>query len=273
MQINYLERCEEEIGIPWTLLYTVSKLLVNSKNFAKHIELNVIELVSCDGNVKKLRELRMSDDAKIRVCLADDHPIVMKGFAMSLESEGMEVVGLAKTPQEAISMYRQMHPDVMVLDIRFGAELTGMDAAKEILQAQPHANIVFLSQFDQDALIKETYRIGARAFVTKDCDPADLATAVQKASEAELFFMPNIAERLANLSVRGDPSPQSLLDERSLQIFTMMAEGLTNVEIAEKLDLSQKTISNISQSVKEKLGIHRPALITKLAVKHGLVQP
>ncbi|TXI89752.1 MAG: response regulator transcription factor [Burkholderiaceae bacterium] len=215
----------------------------------------------------------MSDDAKIRVCLADDHPIVMKGFALSLEAEGMEVLGLAKTPQEAISMYRELHPDVMVLDIRFGAELTGLDAAKEILQTQPHANIVFLSQFDQDALIKETYRIGARAFVTKDCDPADLATAVQKASEAELYFMPSIAERLANLSVRGDPSPRTLLDERSLQIFIMMAEGLTNVEIAEKLDLSQKTISNISQSVKEKLGIHRPALITKLAVKHGLIEP
>lgn len=209
----------------------------------------------------------------IRVLLADDHPIVMTGFAMSLAAEGMEVVGQAKTPQEAVDQFMSLLPDVVVLDIRFGAEMTGLDAARHILEKQADAQIVFLSQFDQDALIKETYRLGAKAFVTKDCDPADLAVAVQRASEGELYFMPQIAERLANLSVRGDASPQTLLDERSLEIFKLMAEGLTNVEIAEKLDLSQKTISNISQAVKEKLGIHRPALITKLAMKHGLIEP
>ena len=209
----------------------------------------------------------------IRVLLADDHPIVMTGFAMSLSGEGMTVLGQVKTPQDAVQQYAALQPDVMILDIRFGAELTGLDAAKEILLAHPNANIVFLSQFDQDSLIKETYRLGAKAFVTKDCNPADLAIAVRRASAGELYFMPNIAERLANLSVRGDASPQTLLDERSLEIFKLMAEGLTNVEIAEKLDLSQKTISNVSQAVKEKLGIHRPALITKLAVKHGLIEP
>ncbi|MBI3713224.1 MAG: response regulator transcription factor [Burkholderiales bacterium] len=208
----------------------------------------------------------------IRVLLADDHPIVMTGFAMSLAAEGMQVVGQAKTPQEAVAQFELLQPDVLVSDIRFGAELSGLDAAKNILGKFPQARIVFLSQFDQDALIKETYKLGAKAFVTKDCDPSELAIAVQKASQAELYFMPAIAERLANLSVMGDASPQTLLDERSLEIFKLMAEGLTNVEIAEKLDLSQKTISNISQSVKEKLGIHRPALLTRLAVKHGLIQ-
>jgi two-component system invasion response regulator UvrY len=224
------------------------------------------------SNQVSISKLRESSDKSIRVLLADDHPIVMKGFAMSLAAEGMDVVGQAKTPQEAVEQYVALLPDVVVLDIRFGAEMTGLDAAKHILEKQPEAQIVFLSQFDQDALIKETYRLGAKAFVTKDCDPADLAVAVQRASQGELYFMPQIAERLANLSVRGDASPQTLLDERSLEIFKLMAEGLTNVEIAEKLDLSQKTISNISQAVKEKLGIHRPALITKLAMKHGLIE-
>ncbi|MES3023003.1 MAG: response regulator transcription factor [Pseudomonadota bacterium] len=209
----------------------------------------------------------------IRVLLADDHPIVMTGFAMSLSGVGMDVVGQARTPEEAASMYAELKPDVMVLDIRFGTELTGLDAARDILKQFPSANVVFLSQFDQDSLIKETYRLGARAFVTKDCDPADLATAVRYAHEGKLYFLPHIAERLANLSVRGDESPQSQLDQRGLEIFKLMAEGLTNAEIAEKLNLSTKTISNISQSVKEKLGVHRQAYITKLAVKHGLIEP
>jgi DNA-binding NarL/FixJ family response regulator len=192
---------------------------------------------------------------------------------MSLEGQGLEVVAQARTPDEALAQYRQLQPDVTVLDIRFGEQMTGLDVAKQILAQTPSAAIVFLSQFDQDSLIKETYRLGGRAFMTKDCDPVDLAAAVRRAHGGELYFLPHIAERLANLSVRGDVSPQSQLDERALEIFTLMAEGLTNAEIAEKLDVSTKTISNISQAVKEKLGVHRPAYITKLAVKHGLIEP
>jgi two-component system, NarL family, invasion response regulator UvrY len=219
-------------------------------------------------------ENRVQKDTKpVRIMLADDHPIVMTGFAMSLGTQGMEVVGQAKNPGEALAMYTELKPDVAVLDIRFGTELTGLDAAQDILKADPKAKIVFLSQFDQDSLIKETYRIGAHAFVTKDCDPADLADAVRHAREGRLYFLPQIAERLASIAVRGDISPQSQLDERSLEIFKLMAEGLTNAEIAERLDLSTKTISNISQAVKEKLGVHRQAYITKLAVKHGLIEP
>jgi two-component system invasion response regulator UvrY len=214
-----------------------------------------------------------AEQKPIRVMLADDHPIVMTGFAMSLTSLGMDVVGQAKSPDEALALYRTLLPDVLVLDIRFGTELTGLDAAQAILKAFPNARIVFLSQFDQDSLIKETYRLGARAFVTKDCDPADLATAVRDAHEGKLYFLPQIANRLAKLSVRGDASPQSQLDARGLEIFKLMAEGLTNAEIAEKLNLSTKTISNASQAIKEKLGVHRQAYITKLAVKYGLIEP
>lgn len=212
-------------------------------------------------------------DKNIRALLADDHPIVMDGFAMTLGAHGIEVVARAKTPEEAISEFQRMEPDVAILDIRFGEQLTGLDAARQILKAKPNARVIFLTQFDQDSLIKEAYRIGARAFITKDCDPEELALAVKRAQHGELYFMPAIAERLASLSVLGEQSPQALLDERSLQIFTMMAEGQTNAEIAEKLDVSSKTISNTSQAIKDKLGVQRAADITRLAVRHGLIQP
>ncbi len=215
----------------------------------------------------------MQAQQKIRVMLADDHPIVMQGFGMALAGFNIDIVAHATTPQEAVDVYGKVSPDVLVLDIRFGEQMTGLDAAQSLLKSHPDARIVFLSQFDQDSLIKETYRLGGRAFVTKDCDPAELANAVKRAHQGELYFMPQIAERLASLAVKGDVSPQSQLDERDLEVFKMMAEGLTNVEIAEKLKLSAKTISNTSQSIKEKLGVHRPALITKLAVKYGLIAP
>lgn len=192
---------------------------------------------------------------------------------MSLEGQDMEVVAQARTPEEALAQHAAVLPDVLILDIRFGGQLTGLDIARQIFGQSPAARIVFLSQFDQDSLIKEAYRIGARAFITKDCDPDELVAAIRRAHQGELYFMPRIAERLASLSVKGDASPQSLLDDRSLEIFTLMAEGLTNVEIAERLAVSSKTISNASQAIKDKLGIHRAADITRLAVRHGLLQP
>lgn len=217
----------------------------------------------------------MNDDVKtpIRVLLADDHPIVMSGFSLSLTTMGIEVIGEVTTPNEAVQMYETLQPDVLIMDLRFGERLTGLDAAKTILKNHPAANIVFLSQFDQDALIKQTYSIGGRAFVTKDCSAADLAQAVTDASNGEVYFLPRIAKRLANLSVKGDQSPGALLDPRELEIFILTAKGKTNQEMADQLGLSQKTISNISHSLKVKLGTNRIADLTLLAVKHGYVEP
>lgn len=217
--------------------------------------------------------MKLDQKKKIHVLLADDHPVVMRGFAMALADYGIEAVGQASTPEEAFNQYQELSPDVLLLDIRFGEKLTGLDVAKKVLKKFPDAKIVFLSQFDQDNLIKETYKMGARAFITKNCDPEILATAVKRAHAGENYFLPQVAERLANLAIQGDGSPQSQLEKREVEVFTLMAQGLTNVEIAEKLDLSSKTISNVSQTVKEKLGIHRAADITKLAVKYGLIEP
>ncbi len=162
----------------------------------------------------------------IRVLHADDHPVVLDGFANALESHGIHTVAKAHSVPEALAQYAATQPDVAILDLRFGSALTGLDAARQLLHDFPQAKIVFLSQFDQDSLIKEAYRLGARAFITKDCDPAELA---------------------------------------------QMAEGLTNQEIADQLQLSSKTISNTSQTIKEKLQVQRAADITRLALRHGLL--
>lgn len=212
-------------------------------------------------------------NAKIRVLLADDHPIVMGGFAMSLGSKGIEVIGEVTTPQEAVDSYESLQPDVLMIDLRFGEKLTGLDAAKTILERHPDARILFLSQFDQDSLIKQTYSIGGRGFLTKDISAVDLAQAVTEAHRGDTYFLPRIAKRLANLSVKGDQSPGALLDSREFEIFVLTAKGRTNQEMADLLGLSQKTISNVTHSLKEKLGTNRIADLTLLAVKHGYVEP
>lgn len=213
------------------------------------------------------------ETAQLRVLLADDHPIVMSGFALSLQSKGIEVIGQVTTPNEAVESYGKLKPDVLMMDLRFGEKLTGLDAAKTILERDPKANILFLSQFDQDALIKQTYSIGGRGFLTKDINAGDLAQAVADASRGETYFLDRIAKRLANLSVKGDQSPGAVLDAREFEIFLLTAKGRTNQEMADLLGLSQKTISNVTHQLKEKLGTNRNADLTLLAVKHGYVEP
>lgn len=213
------------------------------------------------------------DGTGIEILLADDHPLVRAGFALALEPFGIRVVAEANTPDEAVTRYGQCRPDVAILDIVFGEVRNGIDAAKDILATDAQAKIVFLSQFDQDKMIRDTYQIGAYAFVPKDCSAVELAQAVQHALRGERYFRPVIAQRLAGMMFEGERSPHTLLRPRELEIFLMIAKGWTLVQMANKLGLSVKTVSHESQIIKGKLGVHRTAELTLLAVKYDLINP
>ena len=209
----------------------------------------------------------------VRVLIADDHPLIILGLTAALADQGIKVIERVNSGEEVIEKYAETKPDVLILDIRFGEGMTGLDVAAQLLQRFPDARIVFYSQFDQDETIAEAYRLGGAAFIPKNTAPSLLASAVKKAHAAQIYFLPHVAERLALIGVRGDESPQARLDPRELEIFKMMARGLTNAEIAETMNVTPRTISSISSNVKEKLGVERQADITLLAVRHMMVEP
>lgn len=215
---------------------------------------------------------------QITALLADDHPLIVEGLTSALARFGIRIVGQTGTAKEVIEKYLECRPDVVVLDVRFGDQETGLDVAKNLLTQYPVARIVFYSQFDQDEIISEAYRLGGAGFITKSKPPAVLANAIEIAARSKSpQFLSEIAERLALLGLRREVknsgSPLENLDTRELEVFTKMAQGHTNVEIAEAMRLSPKTISMTSQCIKDKLGIHRAAEITLLAVKCGVVKP
>ncbi len=211
----------------------------------------------------------------IRVLIADDHPLIVEGLVSALDRRDFEVVGRVSSPADVVATFQEVGANVVVLDVRFDEGTTGLDVARDLLATSPAARVVFYSQFDEDEMIREAYRLGGAAFITKNVDPSVLAKAIKQVHDepGKPYFLPEIAERLAVLGLRGDESPQSKLGRRDLEVFRKMAEGMTNAEIAEQMDLSTKTISNISQHVKEQLGIHRQADITRLAVKYQLISP
>ncbi len=211
--------------------------------------------------------------ATIKVLLADDHPLILEGLKAALTKRGMRIVGETGSADEVIGQYRQLRPDVLVLDLRFGEGPTGLDVARGLLSKEPEARIVFYSQFDQDEVIREAYRLGASAYITKNQSPDVLAEAIKEAARGKTYFVSSIAERLALLGVRGDTSPRSRLDERETEIFVQLANGLTNNEIAARMSLSSKTIGVIAQAIRDKLGVQRAAEMTRLAVRYGMIDP
>ena len=209
----------------------------------------------------------------IKVIIADDHPMIIAGVAAVLEKYSVDVVGECQQIADIVPRYVQLKPDAIILDIRFGDGPNGLDVARDLLKTDKRAKIVFYSQFDSDEIIREAYRLGGAAFIAKQADPAVLAEAVKEAVKGNVYFAPNIAQRMALIGVHGADSPQAKLDDREIEIFKLMAQGSTNTEIAERMKLSTRQISTISQGIKDKLGVHRPAEITRLAVKHFLITP
>lgn len=211
----------------------------------------------------------------IRVLIADDHPLIIEGLKTSLARHGITAAGTVSAAAEVVPQYEHCQPDVVVLDVRFGDGQTGLDVAKALLDAHPQARIVIYTQYDQDGLIREAYRIGCAAFVTKNKDPQLLSDAIKDAQAGKTFFLKEIAERLALISLRGAEtiSPLEKLDSREIEILKMMALGKRNAEIAEAMNLSVKTISTASQTIKDKLGVDRPAELALLAVRLKLIEP
>ncbi|MCR5867578.1 response regulator transcription factor [Aquincola sp. J276] len=209
----------------------------------------------------------------IKVLLADDHPLILEGVRHALTKQGMKVLAEVTAASEVLPRMKQHQPDVAVLDVRFGPGPTGLDVAREVLAQQPGARIVFYSQFDQDEVIRDAYRLGGAAFVTKDQRPEVLYEAITEAAHGKTFIPPAIAQRLAVLGLHGDDSPRARLDPRELEVFLHLASGLNNNEIAERMALSSKTIGMVGQTVREKLGVQRGADLTRLAVRHGMIDP
>jgi two-component system invasion response regulator UvrY len=209
----------------------------------------------------------------VKILLGDDNPIFATGCALTLANYGIEIIGEGSTPADILGRYDDLQPEVLVLDAALGGHNGGLKLARQVRALHPSAKIVILSDTERETLYKESYRLGAYAFITKNRDPADLAEAVFKARAGSLYFLPHVAEQLASDKVRGDDSPQDVLHVRELEVFRLMALGRTNLEIAEELRLSAKSISTYSQSIKDKLGVHRAAELTRLAVRHGLIEP
>jgi DNA-binding NarL/FixJ family response regulator len=216
----------------------------------------------------------------IRVLLVDDQALVRAGFRALLDAqEDIEVVGEADDGEEAVRLARDQTPDVVLMDIR----MPGMDGleATRIIVADPELNavrIVILTTFDLDEYVFEALRVGASGFLVKNTEPAELVHAVRAVAAGDALLSPGVTKRLVmEFAARSrQPRPTAQLDaltDREREVMALVAEGLSNAEIAERLVVSPATAKTHVSRAMVKLGARDRAQMVVLAYESGLARP
>ena len=207
---------------------------------------------------------------KIRVLLADDHKILRQGVRMLIDSQAdMEVVGEAKTGREAIEEARRLKPDVVVMDVSM-PELNGIEGTRQICDEMKHTRVLALSMHKDAVYVREILRAGARGYLLKDSEDDDLVRAIRCVQRGEAFLSPAISDAVLNDYRKHVSNPVDLLTSREREILTMVADGKTNKEIANALNLSVYTVESHRGSVMEKLNLHNAGDIVRFALRNGL---
>lgn len=195
----------------------------------------------------------------IRVLIADDHPIFRDGLRTLLISvPETTVVGEASTGDEAREQAAALQPDVILMDLHMPGQ-NGIEATRAILQTSPHIGILVLTMFEDDESVFSAMRAGARGYVLKGADQAEILRAITSVSRGEAIFSPAIAKRLTHyfttLSTRQLPQVFPELTRREQEILVLISQGCTNAEIAARLVLSQKTVRNHVSTIFSKLQV------------------
>ena len=210
----------------------------------------------------------MPGDGAITVLLADDHALVRRGFRRLLEDDtDIQVVGEGSNGDDALRLTTELKPHVIVMDAAMPGT-GGLEATRNILAKHPKAAIIMLSMHSEETLVRQALSAGARGYVLKNALELDLAAAVKRVAAGEQVIDPAL--------VKPEPLPgerNRRLTPRELEVLQLICDGLSNKEIAVKLDLSANTVAVHRANIMNTLGVHKTAELVVYALQNGLVNP
>ena len=210
----------------------------------------------------------------IRLLIADDHAIVRAGLRALIATEpGLELVAEASHGVEAVSKVHKLKPDVILLDMMM-PRMDGLGAIEEIMKAQPNARILVLTSFAEDDKVFPAIKAGALGYLLKDSSPQELLQAIRNVHQGEASLHPTIARKLmrelnqpTNLPPTTDP-----LTEREVEVLRLVAQGLSNDDIAEKLVVSERTVRTHVSHILDKLHLANRTQMALYAIREGIAK-
>jgi two-component system NarL family response regulator len=216
---------------------------------------------------------------RIKVLIADDHRVVREGLCAILKTkEDIEVVGEAQDGQEAVEKARALLPDVILMDVSM-PRMTGVEATRIIKREFPHIGIVALTMYEEQQYIFDLVRAGATGYLLKDTDSAQIVAAIRAIYRGESLIHPSVATKILaefSLLAQGKSKKPSWeehdLTEREITVLRLVADGKTNKEIANTLDLSEKTVKNHVRNIFHKLQVYDRTQAAILGIRKGLIE-
>jgi two-component system, NarL family, invasion response regulator UvrY len=210
------------------------------------------------------------NQSHLRVMLVDDHGVVRAGIRRLLEQEPhIEVVAEADSGEKAYQLFGQHLPDITVMDISMPG-MGGLESIKRIVTRYPTAKILVLSMHDNVNFAGQALKIGARGYLSKSGLSEELIDAIQWIATGQTFLGHEISSKI-NFSVSNDDNPLQQLSVREFEIFRMLVDGVEVAQIAQRLNISLKTVANYQTTIKQKLKVNTPIEMVRLAIRHGLI--
>jgi NarL family two-component system response regulator LiaR len=209
-------------------------------------------------------------ESPIRVLLVDDHAMVRRGLAVMLQAfDDLALAGEAATGEEAVRLCAELRPDVVLMDLQL-PDMTGVEATRAIRQNRPEVKVLALTSFKDEAWVQAALQAGAIGYLLKDVSIDELAAAIRAAHAGKPTLAPEAAQALIH-AVTQPPPLGGDLTEREREVLALLAKGLDNVAIADRLGVSRSTIKTHVSSILSKLGAASRTEAVALALKHGLV--
>ncbi|MFB2895863.1 response regulator [Aerosakkonemataceae cyanobacterium BLCC-F50] len=209
----------------------------------------------------------MSQTTSIRVLIVDDHPIVQQGLAAIINEEiDMTVIGQANDGIEAIAQFRQLQPDITLMDLRM-PQMAGVEAITAICAEFNTARIIVLTTYDGDEDIYRGLRAGAKGYLLKDSKPSELRTAIRTVYAGQQYIPPHVGAKL----VERMNNPE--LTDRELEVLKLVAHGMSNLEIGNALNITESTVKSNINRILSKLGAKDRTQATIIALKRGITNP
>ncbi len=209
----------------------------------------------------------------ISVLLTDDHALVRSGIRRLLEDSGqVDIVGEANCGEESLTMTQSLNPDVILMDVNMPG-IGGVEACRRILERDPKQKIIVLTVHSEQTFPKRMLEIGAKGYLTKECAVDEMIEAIKQVNNGKSYIATSIAQQLALSLLPGNgENPIDRLSRREFQVMLMITNGLSNIEMSDKLCLSPKTISTYRLRLLEKLDAHNEVDLIKIAVEQGMVE-